>query len=157
MLKIEVFDFFEKIVSLVFAQNGLKRSVLMVEIFVNFFRFWKKLFLELWPKTLSTNQKARILKIVFLENGLTVFNNFRYGERYSWKEQIVFRKKIRFAQICPNLGLLGPNWARLDRKFEFDLIWSCYIPFDCKCHADYRFWNFLVKFAVLAPKWAPNH
>ena len=83
MLKIEVFDFSRKIVSLVFAQNGLKRSVLMVEIFVNFFRLKKKLFLELWPKTLSTNQKARILKIVFLENGLTVFNNFRYGERYS--------------------------------------------------------------------------
>ena len=81
--KIEVFDFFQKIVSLVLAQNGFKRSVLMVENFQKIFRFKKKLFLEFWPETLSANQIARILKIVFLENGLTIFTNFRHGERYS--------------------------------------------------------------------------
>jgi hypothetical protein len=97
------------------------------------------------------------LKIMFLENGSTIFTNFRHGERYSWKENILIRKKISFDQICPNLGLLVPKWARLDRKFEFGLIWSCYIPFDCKCHADYRFWKILVKFAILPPKWAQNH
>ena len=143
--------------SLVLAQNGFKRSVLMVENFQKIFRFKKKLFLEFWPETLSANQIARILKTWFLENGSTIFTNFRHGERYSWKENILIRKKISFAQICPNLGLLVPKWARLDRKFEFGLIWSCYIPFDCKCHADYRFWKILVKFAILPPKWAQNH
>ena len=83
MLKIEVFDFFKKIVSVVLLQNGFKRSVLMVEIFWPKFFFGKNPVLELWLETLSANQKARILKIENLENGWTVFNHFRYGKRYS--------------------------------------------------------------------------
>ena len=61
------------------------------------------------------------------------------------RNALFFGKK----SICPNLGLKGPKWARLDRKFEFGRIWSCYIPLDCKCHADCRFWKTFVKFAVL--------
>ena len=127
------------------ARNALKRSVLTVGIFWPKIFFGKNLVLELWPKCSRPIRSLGFSKVNISRTARPFLIIFGMVKGIHERNALFFGKK----SICPNLGLKGLKWARLDRKFEFGRIWSCYIPLDCKCHADCRFWKTFVKFAVL--------